>query len=327
MNVPAAPGTPASPDSPAATERPSSSLAVVVAFVANVLVAIAKSVAAALTGSASMLAEAAHSWADAGNEIFLIVADRKAARPSDAAHPLGYGRESYVWSLFAAVGLFTAGAVVSVTHGVQELLEPEPASDFAIAYVVLAVAFVLEGASFAQSLVQIRRDARRLGRPAVDLALNGSNSTLRAVLAEDAAALIGLVLAATGILLHQVTGSAVYDAIGSILIGVLLGVVAIVLIGRNRRFLVGVVPPSDVRQRAGRALLALPDVDRVTYLHLEFIGPERLSLVAGVDLAGDDPESGVALRLRTLERSIEEIPAIGSAVLTLSVRDEPSLDF
>lgn len=327
MNAPAALGTPASPDSPAATERPSSSLAVVVAFVANVLVAIAKSAAAALTGSASMLAEAAHSWADAGNEIFLIVADRKAARPSDAAHPLGYGRESYVWSLFAAVGLFTAGAVVSVTHGVQELLEPEPASDFAIAYVVLAVAFVLEGASFAQSLVQIRRDARRLGRPAVDLALNGSNSTLRAVLAEDAAALIGLVLAATGILLHQVTGSAVYDAIGSILIGVLLGVVAIVLIGRNRRFLVGVVPPSDVRQRAGRALLALPDVDRVTYLHLEFIGPERLSLVAAVDLAGDDPESGVALRLRTLERSIEEIPAIGSAVLTLSVRDEPSLDF
>ncbi|PSL39272.1 cation diffusion facilitator family transporter [Labedella gwakjiensis] len=327
MNAPAAPGTPASPDSPAATERPSSSLAVVVAFVANVLVAIAKSAAAALTGSASMLAEAAHSWADAGNEIFLIVADRKAARPRDAAHPLGYGRESYVWSLFAAVGLFTAGAVVSVTHGVQELLEPEPASDFAIAYVVLAVAFVLEGASFAQSLVQIRRDARRLGRPAVDLALNGSNSTLRAVLAEDAAALIGLVLAATGILLHQVTGSAVYDAIGSILIGVLLGVVAIVLIGRNRRFLVGVVPPSDVRQRAGRALLALPDVDRVTYLHLEFIGPERLSLVAAVDLAGDDPESGVALRLRTLERSIEEIPAIGSAVLTLSVRDEPSLDF
>lgn len=308
-------------------ERPSSSLAVIVAFVANVLVAIAKSVAAALTGSASMLAEAAHSWADGGNEIFLIVADRKAAKPRDAGHPLGYGRESYVWSLFAAVGLFTAGAVVSLTHGIQGLLEPEPASDFLIAYIVLAVAFVLEGVSFAQSLVQIRRDARRLGRPAVDLALNGSNSTLRAVLAEDAAALIGLVLAAAGIALHQLTGSAIFDAIGSILIGLLLGVVAIVLIGRNRRFLVGVVPPSDVRRRAGEALLRLPDIDRVTYLHLEYIGPERVSLVAAVDLAGDDPESGVALRLRTLERSIEEIPAIGSAVLTLSVRDEPSIEF
>jgi cation diffusion facilitator family transporter len=309
------------------SERPQKSIAVVVAFVANVLVAIAKSIAAFLTGSASMLAEAAHSWADAGNEIFLIVADRKAAKPSDPGHPLGYGRESYVWSLFAAVGLFTAGAVVSVTHGVQELLEPEPASDFLIAYIVLAVAFILEGVSFIQSIVQVRRDARRLGRSAVDLALNGSNSTLRAVIAEDAAALIGLVLAATGIALHEITGSAVFDAIGSIAIGLLLGVVAIVLIGRNRRFLVGVVPPSAVRERVAFALLDLPEIDRITYLHLEFIGPERLSLVAAVDLAGDERESGVALRLRTLERRIEEIPVIGSAVLTLSVGDEPSLSF
>jgi cation diffusion facilitator family transporter len=308
------------------TERPQKSIAVVVAFVANVLVAIAKSVAALLTGSASMLAEAAHSWADAGNEIFLIVADRKAAKPSDPGHPLGYGRESYVWSLFAAVGLFTAGAVVSITHGVQELLEPEPAGDFLIAYVVLAVAFVLEGVSFVQSIIQLRRDARRLGRSPVDFALNGSNSTLRAVIAEDAAALIGLVLAATGIALHEITGSAVFDAIGSIAIGLLLGVVAVVLIGRNRRFLVGVVPPAAVRERVGLALLDLPEIERITYLHLEFIGPERLSLVAAVDLAGDDPESGVALRLRTLERRIEEIPAIGSAVLTLSVRDEPSIE-
>lgn len=308
------------------TERPQKSIAVVVAFVANVLVAIAKSVAALVTGSASMLAEAAHSWADAGNEIFLIVADRKAAKPSDPGHPLGYGRESYVWSLFAAVGLFTAGAVVSVTHGVQELLEPEPAGDFLIAYVVLAVAFVLEGVSFVQSIIQLRRDARRLGRSPVDFALNGSNSTLRAVIAEDAAALIGLILAATGIALHEITGSAVFDAIGSIAIGLLLGVVAVVLIGRNRRFLVGVVPPSAVRERVGLALLDLPEIERITYLHLEFIGPERLSLVAAVDLAGDDPESGVALRLRTLERRIEEIPAIGSAVLTLSVRDEPSIE-
>jgi cation diffusion facilitator family transporter len=309
------------------TERPQKSIAVVVAFVANVLVAIAKSIAAVLTGSASMLAEAAHSWADAGNEIFLIVADRKAAKPSDPHHPLGYGRESYVWSLFAAVGLFTAGAVVSVTHGVQELVEPEPASDFLIAYVVLAVAFVLEGVSFIQSIVQVRKDARRLGRSAVDFALNGSNSTLRAVIAEDAAALIGLVLAAAGIALHEITGSAVFDAIGSIAIGLLLGVVAIVLIGRNRRFLVGVVPPSEVRERVGLALLELAEIERITYLHLEFIGPERLSLVAAVDLAGDDRESGVALRLRTLERRIEEIAAIGSAVLTLSVEDEPSLSF
>src|SRR5215217_3152824 len=100
---------------------------VLVALAANVLVAVAKSVAAVVTGSASILAEAAHSWADAGNEVFLVVANRRSSRPPDTAHPLGHGREAYVWSLIAALGLFVAGAAVSVTHGVQELIRPEPA--------------------------------------------------------------------------------------------------------------------------------------------------------------------------------------------------------
>src|SRR5215467_965495 len=97
---------------------------VLVAFGANLLIAVAKSLAAALTGSASLVAEAAHSWADAGNEIFLLIANRRSRRPPDAAHPLGHGREAYVWSLFAALGLFVAGAAISIAHGVQELITP-----------------------------------------------------------------------------------------------------------------------------------------------------------------------------------------------------------
>src|SRR5246500_1084492 len=121
---------------------------VLVALGANVLIAVAKSAAAVVTGSASLVAEAAHSWADSGNEIFLLVANRRSRQPADRTHPMGYGREAYVWSLFAALGLFVAGAVVSVSQGVGELVRPEPASNFRIGYIVLAVSFVLEGISF-----------------------------------------------------------------------------------------------------------------------------------------------------------------------------------
>jgi cation diffusion facilitator family transporter len=300
---------------------------VIIAFIANVLVAVAKSVAAFLTGSASMVAEAAHSWADAGNEIFLLIADRKSSREKDDRHPLGYGREAWVWSLFAAVGIFTAGAVVSVTHGISELTNPEPVESPAIAYIVLAVSFVLEGISFAQALRQSRAGARKRDLPTVKFVLTSSNATLRAVFLEDFAALTGLVIAAVSIFTHQVTGDAIYDAIGSILIGVLLGVVALILINQSRRFLVGANSTPGLRNSVGRALLESPDIERVTYLHLEFIGPERLYLVAAVDLAGDAAESSVAERLRRIERSIEEHEGIETAILSLSVDDEASLEF
>src|SRR5215203_1248885 len=133
---------------------------VLVAFGANLLVAVAKSIAALVTGSASMLAEAAHSWADTGNEVFLLIAFRRSRRPPDRAHPLGHGREAYVWSLLAALGLFVAGAAVSVTHGVRELSHPAPATDYVVGYVVLAVSFLLEGISFLCSARQGRRTAR-----------------------------------------------------------------------------------------------------------------------------------------------------------------------
>jgi cation diffusion facilitator family transporter len=310
-----------------ATEQPAKLRTVIIAFVANLLVAAAKTVAAAVTGSASMLAEAAHSWADAGNEVFLLIAERSSVRKPDAGHPLGYGRDAYVWSLFAAVGLFSAGAVVSVQHGITELLDPEPADDYFVAYIVLAIAAVLEGVSFTQSVVQLRRGARRFNRPALDYALNGSNSTLRAVLAEDAAALAGLAIAFLGVLLHQLTGNPVYDAAGSLAIGVLLGVVAVVLINRNRRFLVGEVPTPAVRASVGNALAEHPEIERVTYLHLEFVGPARLYVVAAVDLTGDRGEEDVARQLRTLERAIEEEEIIQKVVLTLSVSDEPTIGF
>ena len=298
---------------------------VLVAFSANILIAVAKSVAAAVTGSASLLAEAAHSWADTGNEVFLLIANRRAQRPPDAAHPFGHGREAYVWSLLAAIGLFVAGAAISVAHGIQELIHPEPASDFVVGYVVLAVSFVLEGISFLRSVRQARPEAESFQRDLIEHVLATSDPTLRAVFAEDSAALVGLVIAAAGLGAHELTGSPVPDSIGSILVGLLLAVVAIILINRNRRYLVGEEADPRVRAAAIQALTDMPEVARVMYLRLEVVGPRMVSVIGDVDLTGDDTESHVAVRLRALEARISESPAVVGAVLSLSAPDEPSL--
>jgi len=301
-----------------------STLTVLVAFGANFAIAIAKTAAAAVSGSASMLAEAAHSWADTGNEVFLMIANRRSARPPDPRRPLGYGREAYVWSLLAAVGLFVVGASVSIWHGVSELIGGEQASgrDYLLAYAVLAISFVLEGVSFLQAFRQLRGEAHRLERDLFTHALETSDPTLRAVFAEDAAALLGIVIATAGIAMHELTGAAAWDAIGSILVGVLLGVVAVLLIDRNRRFLTGEPGSADLREAVIARVQQLPDVATVRYLRLEFIGPKQLFLVASVDLTGDDRESSVARRLRRLERQLETDPYVVDAVLTVSEPDD-----
>ena len=298
---------------------------VLVAFGVNILIAVAKSAAAVVTGSASLLAEAAHSWADAGNEVFLLIANRRSRRPPDPKHPLGHGREAYVWSLLAAVGLFVAGAAISIAHGVQELINPEPATDFVVGYVVLAVSFVLESVSFLQSIRQARPEAQSMQRDLIEHVLVTSDPTLRAVFAEDSAALVGLVIAAAGLAAHELTGSPVPDAIGSILVGLLLAVVAVILINRNRRYLIGEEADPRVRAAAIQALLDEPEVARVTYLRLEIVGPRMVSVIGDVDLSGNDTESRLAVRLRALEARICESPAVAGAVLSLSAPDEPTL--
>jgi cation diffusion facilitator family transporter len=314
-----------SPTLPREPSTDQSLLTVLVALLANGLLALAKSVAALVTGSASMVAESAHSWADTGNEVFLLIAERRGHRPRDEEHPRGYGRATYIWSLVAAFGLFSAGAVVSLWHGITQLRAEDTETSFAINYIVLGIALVLEGSSFLQANWQVHGAARRVGLHPLRYVARTSNPTLRAVFFEDFAALLGILLAGTGIALHQATGNPVFDALGSIAVGVLLAFVAVFLMRRNMDYLLGEGLTPEMRSRVIAAMLRNPQIDRITYLHVEYVGPQRLFVVAAVDLTGDDREPDLAVRLHQVETEIERDPLIEDAVLTLALPNEPAL--
>ena len=293
-------------------------ITVLIAVGANLIIAIAKSVAAVMTGSASMIAEAAHSWADTGNGTLLIIAEKKAVKPADTSHPLGYGKESYVWSMIAAFGVFTAGAIVSIYTGIKEWNAAESETNYTIAFIILAIAFVLEGFSLVQAYRQSKKHGEAINVSALGYVVDTSNPTLRGVFFEDLAAVIGLVIAAAAMGMHAYTGEPWWDALGSIIVGILLGIVAIFLISRNRDFLVGLKVNQRIHDYVLTELYAHPDVDSVSYLHLEWVGPKKIFMVAAVDIAGNQKEDSLTQKFENIENKFREQPLFQEAILTLS---------
>ncbi|MGQ0482643.1 MAG: cation diffusion facilitator family transporter [Pseudonocardia sp.] len=292
--------------------------AIVAALLANAGIAVAKFIGFLVTGSSSMLAESVHSVADTSNQGLLLVGQKRAARAATPEHPFGYGRDRYFYSFVVALLLFSLGAVFSLYEGIHKLAEPSPLTSPLVAVAILVVAIGLETYSFRTAIVESR-----------PLKGNGSwwqfirtskQPELPVVLLEDLGALVGLVLALFGVGLTMITGDPVWDAIGTISIGVLLGTIAIILIIEMKSLLIGEGAAPATLGMITEALAAEP-VQRVIHIRTQYVGPDELLVAAKIALPPALSVAEVAAAIDAAElRTRSAVPAVRLIYL------EPDLD-
>jgi len=279
---------------------------VLLAGLANLAIAIAKTVGGLVSGSTAMLAEAAHSFADTLNQVFLMAALKRSQKPADQQHPFGYGMERYFWSLLAAVGIFVLGAGYSIYEGIKAIFEPEELTSLVIAYVVLGISFVFESASWLKAVRQLKGEAQEQDRSTVEHLRQTTDPTAKTVAFEDTAALIGIVLAAVGITLHAVTGQSFWDGAASVAIGLLLIGVAYALGSQNKDFLIGQSVSEELRSGIRQEIEDAPGVDEVVEVLTMRLAPDEVLVAARVDL--DDTASGGDLEMHAdeVDRRVRE---------------------
>jgi cation diffusion facilitator family transporter len=296
-----------------------STRAILAALLANAGIAVAKFVGFIITGSSSMLAEAVHSVADTSNQGLLLFGQREARKQADELHPFGYGRSRYFYSFVVALVLFTLGSVFALYEGYHKITHPEELTSPVVAIAILVVAIGLEGYSFRTAMVE--------SRP-----LKGSvswwrfirtsrNPELPVVLLEDTGALIGLVFALTGVGLTMLTGEPVWDGIGTVAIGVLLGVIAVILMVEMHSLLIGEGATSQEDKAIRAALEQTENVDRLIHIRTQYLGPDELLVGAKIALAPDTDLATVAATIDAAEAAVRAaVPA--AKVIYL----EPDLD-
>jgi cation diffusion facilitator family transporter len=289
---------------------------VIVAGLANLAIGVAKLVAGLISGSSAMLSEAMHSAADTVTEVLLFIAVRRGGKSADVRHPFGYGKAGFFWALMAAFATLIGGAGFSITHGVQEIIYGEELADLRISYAVLAISFVIEGISFLRALSQVRGEARRLEVSPQRYVARTSDTALKAVLFEDAAALAGLLIAAGGLVAYQLTGSNLWDGVASILIGLLLLWVALHLIRVNASLLIGQAAPARMEDEVRAEMLALPEIENVVELLTMMLGPSEVMVAAHIDFADDATGANLELAADRVERRlVERFPSITQVFL------------
>jgi cation diffusion facilitator family transporter len=255
--------------------------AIAAAFLANLGIAASKIVAFAFTGAASLLAEAIHSVADTGNQGLLFLGGRRASKEPTEKHPFGFGRERYFWAFVVALVLFSLGSVFALVEGIDKLIHPHTVEDPVWAFAVLGVAVVLESGSIRTAIREARPE--RGERSWWRFIRESKSPEIPVVLLEDFGALIGLTFALVGVALATITDDGAFDAIGSIAIGLLLGVIAVVLAVETKSLLIGESATPEEQDAIRTVIEASPEVRRIIHLRTEHLGPDDLLVAAKLD--------------------------------------------
>lgn len=283
--------------------------AVWAAFIVNTVIAIAKFTVAFLTGSAAMLAEAFHSLADTGNQVLLLVGLRLSGKPPDAQHPFGYGKERFFWAFVVAISMFAIGATFSIYEGIRGLMRPHPLLNPWLNYLILGAGVFLESIALRIAYKEFTA-TRKFGiwrslREAKDPALI-------TVLFEDSAALVGIMLALAGILLTQVTGNTMYDAIASVIIGVMLAGIAYFLARETKGLLIGESASEEDRKKIFQAVSCVPEVSESIELLTMHIGPEEILVNLSVNFCDGLDTDQLEQAIDRIEREIKTaVPLVG----------------
>ncbi|NIV17118.1 MAG: cation diffusion facilitator family transporter [Woeseiaceae bacterium] len=287
----------------ASSSHNSTARAILYAFIANFGIAIAKSWAAWLTGSGSMLAEAIHSYADTGNQVLLYLGLTQAQKPPDKEHPLGYGKLSYFWSFIVALLLFTLGGLFSIYEGMHKLQHPEELSQLWVAILVLSLAILLEGGSLIGCIREINKV--RGERPFREWLKHTRNSELVVVLGEDIGAQVGLILALGFLIMAEITGNPVYDAMGSICIGAILLVISAFIAWRIKSLLVGRSADPEIQEAIDEIISGHEGIDRVFNTITIQFGPDTM-LAAKVKMQDGIPVEAAVEAINAMERELEQ---------------------
>jgi cation diffusion facilitator family transporter len=285
-----------------------STRAIVAALLANVGIAITKFIAAAFSGSASMFAEGIHSLADSGNQILLIIGGKRAKRDATAMHPFGYGRSRYIYAFMVSIVLFSVGGLFSIIEGINKLQHPHELEAVWLPLVVLGAAIVLEGLSLRTAIIEANHI--RHGQGWVEFIRHAKSPELPVILLEDLAALVGLVLAFGGVGLTVLTHDPIWDAIGTLAIGLLLVLVAVILGRETSSLLVGEGANASDTAKIRSALAASNGVESVIHMKTLYLGPDELMVAAKIAVNATSSAQEIASAIDAAEADIRAaVPA------------------